>query len=97
MESLPTPVSTLSARVLEASGIYLMENGVTSILHFGPEVPGNLIEALLGTLLPACARSEAPAHCSEASVPAGKGWDDSACTAFTAAVHSFSYLGSRHA
>ena len=48
LEQLPAAVSSLSARVLDAQGVYLMENGVTSILHFGPEVPSVMIEALLG-------------------------------------------------
>ena len=50
LEQLPAAVSSLSARVLDAQGVYLMENGVTSILHFGPEVPSVLIEALLGRI-----------------------------------------------
>ena len=51
LEELPSPVSSLSSRVLDAQGVYLMENGVTSILHFGPEVPSVMVEALLGEWL----------------------------------------------
>ena len=52
LEELPSPVSSLSSRVLDAQGVYLMENGVTSILHFGPEVPSVMVEALLGECWP---------------------------------------------
>lgn len=45
---LPEPVSSLSARVLDQKGIYLLENGSSAVVHFGPDAPPEHIMVLLG-------------------------------------------------
>ena len=45
---IPQAVSSLSARVLDQRGVYLLENGVSGVVHFGPEAPPEMIYALLG-------------------------------------------------
>ncbi|KAK9809653.1 hypothetical protein WJX73_000552 [Symbiochloris irregularis] len=55
---VPAAVSSLSARVLDQKGVYLLENGVTGVLHFGPEAPPEIIHALLG--IPTVPKMEGP-------------------------------------
>ena len=45
---LPQPVGSLSARVLDQKGIYLLENGTSAVVHFGPDAPSHHIMQLLG-------------------------------------------------
>ena len=45
---LPQPVGSLSARVLDQKGIYLLENGTSAVVHFGPDAPSHQIMQLLG-------------------------------------------------
>ena len=48
---VPQPVGSLSARVLDQKGIYLLENGTSAVVHFGPDAPAEHIMLLLGTTL----------------------------------------------
>ena len=49
---LPEPVGSLSARVLDQRGIYLLENGSSAVVHFGPEAPPEHVMLLLGASKP---------------------------------------------